>query len=125
MKQVTRDIDPDSALDLLERVPRACLSFASDHGPVVHPVGLRWQNRRCLVSLSGEVKPQPLPDQEVVLLVDEGIYYFDLRAIYIRGQVNTIETPPDMPAGCTWFEVVPLKTVAWDYGMLREVQDDR
>ena len=30
MKRVTRDIDPRSAQDLLERVPRACLSFASE-----------------------------------------------------------------------------------------------
>ena len=124
MKLVTRDIDPDSALDLLEQVPRACLSFSSAHGPIVQPVGLLWHEGRYLASVPGDVKNPPLSGQEVVLLVDEGIYYFDLRAIYIRGQVVATEVPPDMPAGRMWFEVVPLKTVAWDYGSLREVQDD-
>ena len=125
MKQVSRDVDPESALDLLERVPRACLSFASGYGPIVQPVVLQWHKSRCWVSFSGNVEHQPLPGQEVVLLVDEGIYYFDLRAIYIRGQVSFTEAPPDTPAGRPWFEVVPIKTVAWDYGSLREVQDDR
>jgi hypothetical protein len=125
MKPVTRDVDPDRMRDLLERVPRACLSFASDHGPIVQPVGLLWHETRCRVSILGEADDQPFPGQEVVLLVDEGIYYFDLRAIYIRGQVKTAEAPPDAPTGRKWFEVVPIKTVAWDYGTLREVQDDR
>jgi hypothetical protein len=85
----------------------------SDHGPIVQPVGLRWNESRYLISFSENAVYQPLPGQEVVLLVDEGVYYFDLRAIYIQGQVNSIETPPDTPAGCTWFEVVPIKTVAF------------
>jgi len=125
MKLVTRDVDPDSTRDLLERVPRACLSFASNLGPRTQPVGLLWHEGRYLVSIPGEAEYQPLSGQEVVLLVDEGIYYFDLRAIYIRGQVKTTEAPPDSPAGRKWFEVVPIKTVAWDYGTLREVEDDR
>ncbi len=125
MKLVTRDVDPDSMRDLLERVPRACLSFASDHGPQAQPVGLLWHEDRYLVSIPGEAEHQPFPGQEVVLLVDEGIYYFDLRVIYIRGQVRAIEAPSDAPAGRKWFEVVPIKTVAWDYGTLREVRDDR
>jgi len=68
---------------------------------------------------------QPAIDQEVVLLVDEGVHFFDLRAIYIRGRVKPAEAPNGAPAGRTWFEVIPLKTVAWDYGTLREVKDER
>jgi hypothetical protein len=124
MKLVTRDVDVDSARDLLERVPRACLSFASDHGPQTLPVDLLWRENRYLVSIPGEAEYQPISGQEVVLLVDEGIYYFDLRAIYIRGRVRTTEATPDAAAGSKWYEVVPIKTVAWDYGTLREVSDD-
>lgn len=125
MKQVTRNIGLVSAQDLLERVPRACLSFASDLGPQAQPVGLRWHEGRYLINLPGNVERQPISNQEVVLLIDEGIYYFDLRAIYIRGQVKPAEAPLNTPTGLTWFEVVPLKTVAWDYGALREVRDER
>ena len=123
MKLVTRDVDPVSMRDLLERVPRACLSFANDQGPQTQPVGLLWHGDSYLVSFPGEAEYQPVPGQEVVLLVDEGIYYFDLRAIYIRGKVKATEAPPNAPASHKWFEVVPIKTVAWDYGTLREVRD--
>jgi hypothetical protein len=126
MKRVTRNIDPSSARDLLERVPRACLCFANDHGPQAQPIVLVWHDGRYLVGLLEEADHQPDSDQEVVLLIDEGVHYFDLRALYIRGQVKQASTPPEAPAAdCTWLEVVPLKTVAWDYGTLREVRDER
>lgn len=66
----------------------------------------------------------PRSIREVVLLVNEGVQFFDLRAIYIRGRVKSVEAPNDAPAGRTWFEVIPIKTVAWDYGTLREVTDE-
>jgi hypothetical protein len=125
MKQVTRNIDPSRAQDLLERVPRTCICFASDQGPQAQPIVMVWHEDRFLAGIPRDAGHQPSPGQEVVLLIDEGIYYFDLRAIYIRGQVKPAEAPRGAPAGCTWFEVIPIKTVAWDYGMLREVRDER
>jgi hypothetical protein len=126
MKQVTRNIDPDCALDLLERVPRACLCFASDNGPQAQPIVLVWQDGRYLVGLLEDADHQPGPGQEVVLLIDEGVHFFDLRALYIRGQVKQVSAPREAPSvNCKWVEVVPLKTVAWDYGMLSEVSDER
>ncbi len=126
MKRVTRNIDPSSAQDLLERVPRACLCFANDDGPQAQPIVLVWHDGRYLVGLLEEADHQPDSDQEVVLLIDEGVHYFDLRALYIRGQVKLASAPPEAPAADhTWLEVVPLKTVAWDYGSLREVRDER
>ena len=125
MKRVTRNIDPDSARDLLERVPRACLCFASDHGPQAQPIVLVWYDSRYLVGLLEDADHQPGSGQEVVLLIDEGVHFFDLRAIYIRGQVKPAEAPREvLAADCTWVEVVPLKTVAWDYGTLREARDE-
>ena len=124
MKRVTRNIDPGDARDLLERVPRACVAFASDHGPQAQPIELLWHDGRYLVGIPEDADLRPGLDHEVVLLIDEGVYFFDLRAIYIRGQVKPAEAPGDAPAGRTWFEVVPLKTVAWDYGTLREVRDE-
>jgi hypothetical protein len=124
LKQVTRNIDPDSARDLLERVPRACLAFAQEDGPQAQPVAVIWCDQRCLVGFPETAACRPNPSQEVVLLVDEGVHFFDLRAIYIRGQVQPAETPPEARAGQAWFEVVPLKTVAWDYGTLHEVADE-
>lgn len=109
---------------LLESVPRACISFACDDGPQAQPIVLLWHNDRYLASIPADIEYRPVPGQEVVILIDEEIYFFDLRAIYIRGLVKAAETPMDTPTNHTWFEVVPLNTVAWDYGLLREVRDE-
>jgi hypothetical protein len=85
MKRVTRNIDLERAQDLLERVPRACLTFASEQGPQAQPVGVVWQNGRYLAGLPRQAEQRPGSGQEVV----------------------------------------PLKIVAWDYGTLREVRDER
>jgi nitroimidazol reductase NimA-like FMN-containing flavoprotein (pyridoxamine 5'-phosphate oxidase superfamily) len=124
MKHITRDIDPVDAQDLLERVPRACLSFACDDGPYAQPIAFVWRDERYLVGLLATANRQPVSDQEIVLLIDEGVYFFDLRAIYIRGRVKPIEAPDGAPNSRLWFEVIPLKTVAWDYGTLHEVPDE-
>jgi hypothetical protein len=87
---------------------------------------LLWQHGRYLVGLLADAGHQPGSGQEVVLLIDEGVRFFDLRALYIRGLLKQASAPSEAPAAnCTWVEVVPLKTFAWDYGMLREVRDDR
>jgi hypothetical protein len=123
MKQVTRDIDPGQARDLLERVPRACISFSFNQEPQVLPVALWWEASRFLVRLPAHTLPLPEAGEEAVLLVDEGVAYFDLRAIYVRGEVHPIAAPTGQAAGFAWFELIPLKTVAWDYGMMREVNN--
>ena len=124
MKRVTRDIDPRAAQDLLERVPRACMAFTSDVGPLSQPVALVWNNDRYFVGIPEDENHRPGAGDEVVLLVDEGVQFFDLRAIYVRGQVKQAGVPANGPAGHVWFELMPTKTVAWDYGMLREVEDE-
>lgn len=124
MKRVTRNIDPDRAWDLLERVPRACLCYTSDHGPQAKPITLIYRDGRYLVGIPRDAGAQPGSEQEVVLLVDEGVRFFDLRAIYMRGRLTPAEAPPGAPAELAWFELLPFKTVAWDYGMLREVEDE-
>jgi hypothetical protein len=124
MKRITRDIDPVHNRDLLERVPHACIAFACEHGPQAQPVRLIWEDSRYLVGIPKNAGHQPASDQEVVLLVDDGVHFFDLRAIYIRGQAKPIATPGGASTGQTWCEVIPLKTVAWDYGTLREAKDE-
>ena len=124
MKHMTRDIDPSDAQDLLVRVPRACLAWADEHGPCAQPIDLVWLDGRYFVGLTSSDLP-PTLDQEVVLLVDEGVQFFDLRAIYIRGKVQPASALANAPVDRRWFEVLPLKTVAWDYGTLHKVRDEQ
>ncbi len=124
MKQVTRNIDPNSARDLLERVPRACIAFAYDNVPQAQPVVLHWREPQYLIGIPQSALHRPNQGQEVVLLVDEGIYYFDLRAIYIRGILQLAQQTSDTTPGYTWFEIIPSTIVAWDYGTMHEVDDE-
>lgn len=125
MKRVTRNIDPGSAQDLLKRGSRACLCFACEQGPQAQPIVLVWQDGCYLAGFPEQTERQPEEGAEVVLLIDEGVHWFDLRALYIRGQARQAPPPRDAPNGHTWVEVVPRKTVAWDYGALREVSNEQ
>ena len=124
MKQVTRNIDPDAARDLLDQAPRACIAFATDDGTEAQPVTLLWRDRRYLVGIPEPCVHRPHHGQEVVLLVDEGIHFYDLRAIYVRGALQPADVPADVNGEHAWFEIIPIKTVAWDYGTLHEVDDE-
>jgi len=124
MKRVTRDINPEDARDLLERVPRVCMAFAGEDGPQAQPIAFVWREGLYLAGISGKASSLPKPGDEVVFLIDEGLYFFDLRAIYVRGRVTPVTPPEFAPVGYTWFTVEPTKTVAWDYGKLRGVPDE-
>jgi hypothetical protein len=62
---------------------------------------------------------------KVALTIDEGWYWFELRAVCIRGVVMPANPPPDgVVANLDWFEVIPKSVTAWDYGTLREEDID-
>ena len=111
-KRVTRNIDLAEAQDLLEDPPRACLVVAGDDGPDAWPVTFWFDEGTYRVRLPKHVRP-PRAGVEVVVLVDEGIHFFDLRAVYLRGRLQ--------PGHDAWLTVEPEKVVAWDYGRMREV----
>jgi hypothetical protein len=124
VKRITLNVDPMEARDLLERVPRACVTFASDEGPQVEPVTVLFKDDRYLVGMPSNAASHLTADQEVVLLVDDGLQFFDLRAIYVRGHVQPPSEVENLADDFFWFEVEPTRTVAWDYGRIREVDDE-
>jgi hypothetical protein len=91
------------------------MCFAGAHGPQAQPIVLRWHDGRHLAGLAADAARVPSASQEVVVLVDEGVHWLDLRAIYLRGRVRPCEAPRDALPGRRWLEVVPEKTVAWDF----------
>lgn len=112
MRRVTRDIDPAEADDLLVRVPRACLSWVAGDGPRVAPVDVRRTGDT--VEVRARVG-EPLPGAgEVVLLIDEGVAFFDLRGGSWRGTI--LDASPE-----GWQPLLVARSNAWDYGRLREV----
>jgi hypothetical protein len=124
VKRITLNIDPMEARDLLERVPRACVAFASDEGPEAEPVTLLFKDDRYLVEMPSTAASHLIVDQEVVLLVDDGSQFFDLRAIYVRGHVQPLGGVEGLADDLFWLTVQPTRTVAWDYARIREVDDE-
>jgi hypothetical protein len=120
MKRITRNIEPSEARDLLGYVPRACVAFAGDQGLQAEPVTVVFKNERYLVGMPSSRPIHPPASEEIVLLIDEGYHFFDLRAVYIRGRVEPA-SEEDLPSGFSWFAVAPAKVVAWDYGRRRTV----
>jgi hypothetical protein len=124
VKRITLNVDPLEVRDLLERVPRACVAFAGDDGPQVELVSLLFKDDRYLVGMPASAASHLTSDEEVVLLVDDGVLFFDLRAIYVRGHVQPPSGVEGMAGDLFWFEIEPARTVAWDYGRIREVDDE-
>lgn len=123
MKRVTLNIDLAKARDLLECVPRACVAFTSDEGPQVEPVTVLFKDDRYLVGMPSSAASPLTLHEEVVLIVDDGVQFFDLRAIYVRGHVRPLGGAEGPEDDFFWFEVQPTRTVAWDYACMREVDD--
>lgn len=124
VKRISLNIDPAEARDLLECFPRASLAFVSDDGPRAEPATLLFKEGRYLVGMPARTPSHLAVDQEVVLLVDDGVQFFDLRAVYIRGHIQLPEDMDGLAADLYWFEVRPTRTVAWDYARIREVDDE-
>jgi hypothetical protein len=123
MRRITHAVDPEKMRGLLERVPRACMAFADAGIADVVPVEFRLQEGRYWIGISGGGSgPVRGADEPVKLLVDEGMYYFDMRGIWIRGRLLFSEERPDAGSpALNWFQLVPEKFVAWDFGAMREV----
>ena len=124
MKRIIHAVDPEKMRDLLERVPRAGIAFNSAGTVEVMPVEFRLHEGRYWIGMSGGgSRPAPGPDEPVKLVIDEGMYYFDMRGIWIRGRALFSEERPEggSPA-LNWFQLVPEKFVAWDFGAMREVR---
>ena len=124
MRRITNAVDPERMQELLERVPRACVAFNNAGIVELVPVEFRFQEGLYWIGMSGESGRTPGPDDPVKLLIDEGMYYFDMRGIWIRGRTLLSEERPEGgSAELSWLQLVPEKFVAWDFGAMREVEE--
>jgi hypothetical protein len=116
-RRVTRDVDPAAVRDLLERPPRAVVAFVRDGAADVLPARVRSDGDRLLFALDADTAPD-LVDREIVVVVDDGPYWFQLRGLSLRG----IATPAATPGAdaLAWYALTPRRVLAWDYGAVRE-----
>jgi hypothetical protein len=120
--RVTQRVDPERLGDLLERPLRAAIATA--RGAEVDPVAVAYRRRegRTFVGVPRALSPAAA-SEPVVLLLDDGRYWYELRAVTIRGRLAAATPPPGGDPQLVWLEVVPERAVAWDYGSLREEAD--
>ena len=111
---VTRDVSLGALSNLLASPPRASITFVAEDRVTMVPVRVRFVGDQPLVAL-----PAGGPDltgREVVVLVDDGPWWFRLRGASFRG-VARRDTEAD---GAVWWAIAPQRILAWDYGTIRE-----
>jgi hypothetical protein len=140
-RKVTRDVDPADVADLVDHPPRAHVAVVEGGRAAVLPVATRRRGAEQLVGI-----PAGAPDlagREIHLVRDDGKYWFELRALAVRGVLHGTDADHDAeldgsvtesiaPAPASrgpadqrlrWYVLDPGRTVAWDYGALREAPD--
>lgn len=104
---VVRDVPPGALRDLLERPARATVAFVQDGEAEVLPV-----RARCLSDAWSFEAYAELDGREVVLVVDDGPYWFQLRGVSVRGTARRLAPGR--------FALDPRRILAWDYGAIRD-----
>jgi hypothetical protein len=105
---IVRDVSPDAVRDLLENPPRAAVAFVRDGEVEIVPV-----HGRCAADAYRFETDAPLDGREVVLVIDDGPYWFELRGISVRGTARRLAPGR--------YVLEPRRLVAWDYGTIRDV----
>lgn len=126
---VTRDVEPGSMPDLLDGGHRTCLAWATDAGPTIVPAAARFSSGFDGTPTSGRTyveTGEALPSVacEAVALVDDGVWWFDLRAVYVRGMLRPADATDHEGlgggrSGASAAVIEPTKVTAWHYGRLR------
>ena len=118
---VTRDVEPSTLEYLLEHPLRASVAFIDRDQADVLPALARYRVDTYRFGVLPGVAPD-LENREVVLVIDDGPYWFDLRGISVRGLARRINrAEPGETDALAWYTIEPRRILAWNYGALREV----
>lgn len=117
-RHVTRDVEVATLADLLKRPPRATVAFIDRDEVQVLPVQYRLHGDAHWIGVAGDVAAG-LDSAKVVLVIDDGTYWYELRGISVRG-VAERNDPADADAECVWYTIAARRILAWDYGTIRE-----
>jgi hypothetical protein len=115
---VTRDVEVSALRDLLDRPPRATVAFIDGGAVSLLPARARCSVTKHLFGVLPGAAPN-LADREVVLIIDDGPYWFEARGISVRGTASRVE-PRTSDDGLVWYAIEPRRVLAWDYGAIRE-----
>ncbi|BBZ63849.1 pyridoxamine 5'-phosphate oxidase family protein [Mycolicibacterium monacense] len=115
---ITRDVAPSAVADLASAPPRTALAAVVDDHVVLVPVRTALEGTDPAAAPRIVSVPPGTPDltgRDVVVVSDDGPQWFRLRSLTVRGVASA--------AGHDTYRVTPRRTVAWDYGALRDDPD--
>jgi hypothetical protein len=117
--RITRDVDPTAVSDLLSAPPRATVAFAEEGEVSLLPA--RASCERGVHRFGVETSAAPdLDRREVVLVRDDGPYWFQPRGISVRGTaVRSPSASGEAGDSLSWYALEPSRVLAWDYRRLR------
>jgi hypothetical protein len=113
-KRVTRDVAPSAMRRLLDDPPRASVAFVGGDAVELLPARTRSYGDVHEFGVLAEGAPD-LEGREVVLLMDGGAYWFELRGVSVRGVATRGATDR-----LRWYGAAPQRVLAWDYDTIRE-----
>ena len=120
VQAVTRDVDPSTLKDLLEHPPRATVAFIDRERVDILPVRARYHAETYRFGVRADAAVD-LAEREVVLVIDDGPYFFELRGISVRGLARRLDrAKPGEADGLAWYVIEPRRILAWNYAAMRE-----
>jgi hypothetical protein len=120
--RVIRDVEPSTLKDLLEHPPRATVAFIGRERAEVLPVWARYRADTYQFGVLPEVATE-LENREVVLVIDDGPYFFELRGVSVRGlakRIDRAEPCETTTNALAWYVIEPRRILAWNYDTIRE-----
>ena len=124
MARVVQRVDPADLASVLAPHARAAIAYDRDGVVETVPVLYRRRGDQHWIGVAREAMAEPARFARAVLVLDDGSYWFELRALTWRGR---IDQAPAEAAGdrddLVWLVFAPIGAVAWDYGTLHEERD--
>lgn len=115
---VTQRVDPEPLVAELLVRGRAAVAFDHDDRVDALPARVVAEGESLRIGLHPESLPADAAFDRVALILDDGSFWFELRAVNLRGRmVRTADFTTD---GLAWFDFELHRATGWDYSTLHE-----
>lgn len=126
MARITQRTAPDPlARKLAAEGARAAIALDRDGAADPLPALHRRHGEVHWVGVAREALPAAATFERAVLVVDDGKWWFELRAVTWRGRAERADAPPfETSSDLVWLRFEPRGVIAWDYGQLHEAPEE-
>ena len=101
---VTRDVEPAALGDLLAHPRRATVAFVDRGQAEVLPVRARYRAETYRFGVRPAAAAD-LENRDVVLVIDDGAYWFELRGISVRGIARRLDRLEGEMGALAWYAI--------------------